>query len=48
MGNFISWLNKNLAPDENQGSARETQPQSAWGELCFRYRIDETFSWMAD
>ncbi|KAL7812690.1 DUF221 domain-containing protein [Trichoderma aethiopicum] len=31
MGNFISWLDRNLAPDENQGSARESQPQSAWG-----------------
>ncbi|KAL7795635.1 DUF221 domain-containing protein [Trichoderma afarasin] len=33
MGNFISWLNKNLAPDSNQGSARESQPESAWGML---------------
>ncbi|KAL7948616.1 DUF221 domain-containing protein [Trichoderma barbatum] len=33
MGNFISWLNKNLAPDENQGSALGAQPESAWGML---------------
>ncbi|KAH6605370.1 hypothetical protein Trco_007077 [Trichoderma cornu-damae] len=32
MGNFISWLNK-LAPDSNQGSALEAQPESAWGML---------------
>ncbi|KAM0462066.1 hypothetical protein ACHAO4_001259 [Trichoderma viride] len=31
MGNFISWLDKNLAPDSNQGSAQGTQPESAWG-----------------
>ncbi|KAL6852142.1 DUF221 domain-containing protein [Trichoderma novae-zelandiae] len=31
MGNFLSWLKKNLAPDENQGSAQGTQPESAWG-----------------
>lgn len=33
MGNFISWLDKNLAPDSNQGSAQGTQPESAWGKL---------------
>ncbi|RFU77492.1 hypothetical protein TARUN_4706 [Trichoderma arundinaceum] len=33
MGNFISWLNENLAPDSSQGSARGAQPESAWGEL---------------
>ncbi|KAK5991361.1 hypothetical protein PT974_09642 [Cladobotryum mycophilum] len=32
MGNFISWLNKNVPPDPNVGSARSpAQPQSAWG-----------------
>ncbi|KAM0521897.1 hypothetical protein ACHAPE_002461 [Trichoderma viride] len=31
MGNFISWLDKNLAPNPNQGSAQGTQPESAWG-----------------
>lgn len=30
MGNFISWLEKNL-PDPNQGDARGTQPQSLSG-----------------
>ncbi|KOS20456.1 Uncharacterized protein ESCO_005373 [Escovopsis weberi] len=34
MGNFISWLNKNLPPDPNMGSARgTTQPESVWGMI---------------
>lgn len=35
MGAFISWINKNMPKDENQGSAQEnSRPQSLSGELC--------------
>ena len=33
MGNFISWINKNLPQDDSQGEAREEKPQSLSGQL---------------